>query len=72
VSAGEARGRLVYDLADGRWDVLCNHNCSSLQPDRIIRTAAANRYRLIMPFERPASTAQDALAGSWDVVLDEG
>ena len=40
--------------------------------DRIIQTAAANRYRLIVPFERPASTAQDALVGSWDIVLDEG
>jgi protocatechuate 3,4-dioxygenase, beta subunit len=40
--------------------------------DRIIQTAAANRYRLIVPFERPASTAQDALVGPWDIVLDEG
>jgi protocatechuate 3,4-dioxygenase, beta subunit len=40
--------------------------------DRFIQTAAANRSRLIVPFERPASTAQDALVGSWDIVLDDG
>jgi protocatechuate 3,4-dioxygenase beta subunit len=40
--------------------------------DRIIQTAGANRQRLIVPFERPAATAQDALVGSWDIVLDEG
>ena len=41
--------------------------------DGIIRTAAANRHRLIVPFERPASpAAPDALVGTWDMVLDEG
>jgi protocatechuate 3,4-dioxygenase, beta subunit len=41
--------------------------------DRIIQTAAANRHRLIVPFERPASpAAQDSLVGSWDIVLEEG
>jgi protocatechuate 3,4-dioxygenase beta subunit len=41
-------------------------------PDRFIQTAAANRSRLIVSFERSASSAQDALVGSWDIVLDEG
>lgn len=40
--------------------------------DRFIQTAAANRSRLIVSFERSASSAQDALVGSWDIVLDEG
>jgi protocatechuate 3,4-dioxygenase, beta subunit len=41
--------------------------------DRIIQTAAANRHRLIAPFERRGSPAvQDALVASWDIVLDEG
>ena len=42
------------------------------ETDRIIQTAAANRSRLIVPFERPASTAQGPLVGSWDIALDEG
>ncbi len=40
--------------------------------DRIIQTAAANRHRLIVAFERSASTAQQALVGSWDIVLEDG
>ena len=41
--------------------------------DRVIQTAAANRHRLIVPFERvDTSSADEALVGSWDIVLDEG
>ena len=41
--------------------------------DRIIQTAAANRHRLIVPFEHGAAPAvRDALVGSWNIVLDEG
>ena len=65
------------------FDVLGRHNRLVTQmyfageslndTDRIIQTAAANRHRLIVPFARPASPgAQDALVGSWDIVLDEG
>lgn len=41
--------------------------------DRIIQTAAANRHRLIVPFTREDTSAlQEALVGTWDIVLDEG
>ncbi|MEO5895437.1 MAG: protocatechuate 3,4-dioxygenase [Vicinamibacterales bacterium] len=41
--------------------------------DRIIQTAAANRHRLIVPFERAAPRDKTpALVGAWDILLDEG